>query len=129
MKVTQEISQTVLQLAPGSGKTRAFIALARYCQDLGAPEFDSPQELARWIRRYFKNLEAIALNSLEPVIALVGGVESKLFRSVRRFLLKVLRRVRAHQSFTIKAIITPLRLNPHSLHPIDATTHWIGLLV
>jgi len=129
MEVTQEMPHTSLRLAPGSGKTRAFLALARYCQDLGAPEFDSPQELARWIRRYFRNLEALTLDSLEPVIALVGGVESKLFRSVRRFLLKVLQRVRAHQSFTIKAIVTPLRLNPHSLHPIDATTQSIGLLV
>lgn len=99
-----------------------YYELYQYCRERGAPQFQSPDEMAKWIRLHFKSLPAVMIDVLEPVIELVTGVNTKLFRAVRRFLTRIRQRLLAlNNSFTIKAILTPLRLNPHSLHPIGAT--------
>ena len=64
------------------------------------------------------------LESLEPVIELVTLVDTKLFRKIRKFLHRIHLRIlgKAASNFTIKRILTPLRLNPYSLHPIGTAT-------
>jgi hypothetical protein len=100
-----------------------YYELYQHCRERGAPQFNSPAEMAKWIRLHYKSLKTTVVDSLEPVIELVTGVNTKLFRAVRRFLSRLQRRLRAQgkNRFTIKAFVTPLRLNPHSLHPIGAT--------
>jgi hypothetical protein len=68
------------------------------------------------------------LETLEPVIELVTLVDTKLFRKVRKFLHRIQLRIlgKSTGNFTIKAILTPLRLNPHSMHPNGATTQCLS---
>lgn len=92
---------------------------------MGSPECKTPEEALEWARRRFNSLQSISFYALESAIELLGGIESPLFRAVRRYLSKLLRRVRAQvrRSVSIKAILTPLRLNPHSLHPNGLATN------
>ncbi len=94
----------------------------RHC--LGSHEFNNPDELKLWLwQRVLSHREQLFYR-LESFIELFSGLDSKLFRAVRRVLIKRLRQFRAqlNSRFIIRAIITPLRLNPHSLHPNGSAT-------
>jgi hypothetical protein len=106
-------------------KNMRFAMLRYQCEYLGAPAFETDEEMLEWALRFFKSQKGRLLSALEPFIELVSGIDSPLFRSVRRFLLRLLRKFQAQQrsSLSIKAIFTPLRLNPHSLHPNGLATN------
>lgn len=91
---------------------------------LCSPEFNDPDELVQLLWDRVLSRRRLMFHPLESVIELFSGVDSKLFRAVRRFLMKRLRQFRAqlNNRFIIRAIITPFSLNPHSLHPNGSAT-------
>ena len=94
---------------------------------MGAPHFLSPQELESWIRIHFDSVKRFYLNSLNPVIELLRSFKSGLFGNLLKSLLAIrgsllraqLRELLKRIGF-VKALYTPLRIIPNSLHPIDA---------
>jgi hypothetical protein len=93
-------------------------------QEMGAPEFNSEAELILWFYDNFDSIKSRAVRNrrfflmvryegtLTAVRYLWGAV-------LTRFNL-VLTSVQQQESQTVKALRSHLRLNPHSLHPIES---------
>jgi hypothetical protein len=96
------------------------------CRKLGAPEFQSNQEMIDWLcARFTEAGSFVALNSVLPVWELVRGIGSAELRYLDRLLSKLVRKLlrlklQLYYRFQIKALLSPLRMIPKSLHPIDA---------
>lgn len=96
------------------------------CERLGAPQFQSHEQMARWIRAAFKSdYWWLSTNQLVSLIDFVESFDNELFRPIVRALYAVKRLITSVRRTT--AIATSLlirgllRLNPHSL-PAESTS-------
>lgn len=107
-------------------ESREFGELYAFCKKRGAPDFNSPHEMAEWIRSHFKGKKfAWLIQSITPLLTLVCTVESDILQSLRHFLLGVRRTIclkLQRKSCQDEYILTPLMLNRRSLHPIEFDT-------
>ena len=103
-------------------RTRQERLLYCYLQQMGAPVFETPEEMAAWVRRNFKS-QLVVINDILPILAMVQDVNSDVFQSILRFLRRIVTRLnsRRRNSF-LEGIPTPLLLNPKSLHPNGPNT-------
>lgn len=98
------------------------------CMRMGAPRFSSPAEMHLWLERnwhevknYLRNTYHITLDPVDDVVArLLVFFENVYAKAIGNGLFEELKRL------IIKALHKPLLLNPHTLHPIDATTQLIS---
>lgn len=98
------------------------------CMRMGAPRFLSPVEMQSWIERnwndvknYVRNTYHITLKPTDDVLSYLLFVFQKIYAHAKgNELFEELKRL------AVKALRKPLLLNPHTLHPIDATTQMIS---
>lgn len=104
--------------------TMDYQTLYNACRRMGSPEFQSTQEMIDWIRGRFADADGfIALNTVLPVWELIRDIGTDEFRYLRRLLLGIvgrLLRLKLQSSYRFKALHSPLRMFPKTLHPIDA---------
>jgi hypothetical protein len=99
-----------------------YSELYERCQRMGAPVFRSPEEMAEWIRGNFDS-EYKVINDILPLLEMLVDLDTPVFRSVLRFLRSIVSRLNLkRRNFLTRALLTPLRLNPKSLHPIGFDT-------
>jgi hypothetical protein len=107
-------------------ESEEFGELYAFCKKRGSPDFNSPYEMAEWIRSHFKGKKfAWLIRSITPLLNLVLTVESDILQSLRRFLLSVRRAIclkLQRKSGQDEYTLTPLMLNRRSLHPIEFDT-------
>lgn len=89
---------------------------------MGAPRFLSPDDLQRWFRQNVDNVKAYCVNKYHALFQYPAD------DSLIGHLIAFLREIHSHgneladelKRLTVKALHTPLLLNPRSLHPIDS---------
>jgi hypothetical protein len=91
-----------------------------------------------WLVNHFEVMAEFAdhwlVRSLVSVLESIRGATAELFLKIEGILKLLLRSIllkaQLHRSLLVRALHTPLRLNPQSLHPIGLTTRRsFGLLV